>query len=411
MTFWLLTSILALCAFAVLAMSILRGHRGARPAAEFDLKVYRDQLAEVDRDHARGVIAKDDAERLRTEISRRILAADRALQEQTRSARSSGATRVIVLAVVGVVLVAGSLLLYRDLGAPGYGDLALATRIERAEEARANRPSQETAEASLPAWTADPSAPPSYLQLVAQLREAVASRPNDLQGATLLAMHEMRLGNAAAAHRSQANVLRLKGSEATAEDFATYADMLVIAAGGYVSPQAEGALAAALQKDPKNGVARYYTGLMMNQIGRPDVAFRAWATLLQDSGPEDGWTQPIRAQIEELAFRAGVDNYELPPLQEAALPGPSAEDVQNAAEMSARERQEMVRGMVARLSDRLATEGGPPEEWARLLKALGVLGEEDQAALIWQNAKEVFADAPDALKIVRDAARELGVTQ
>jgi cytochrome c-type biogenesis protein CcmH len=410
MSFWLITFLMALGACALLALALLRGHRLARPAAEFDLDVYRDQLSEVERDAARGVLEADDAARLRTEISRRILAADKALQLGVQSAHSSSALRYGVITALGVVLIGGSLFLYRDLGAPGYGDLALSDRIEQAEITRKERPSQQSAESSLPAFEINPNTPQEYVELVEQLRKAVAQRPDDLQGATLLATHEMRTGNAARAHAAQSDVLRIKGSDASSEDFALYADMLVIAAGGYVSPQAEAALAGALQKDPQNGIARYYTGLMMMQVGRPDIAFRAWATLLQDSPDDAPWVAPVRAQIEDLAFRAGV-KYELPPLKNKSLAGPSGEDVDNAAELTATERQEMIQGMVAQLSERLATEGGSPEEWAQLLRAMGVLGDEDRAGLIWQNAKEVFADHPDALEIVRNAARELGVTQ
>ena len=35
--------------------------------------------------------------------------------------------------------------------------------------------------------------------------------------------------------------------------------------------------------------------------------------------------------------------------------------------------------MVNQLSERLASEGGSPEEWARLIAALGVLGEGQRA--------------------------------
>jgi cytochrome c-type biogenesis protein CcmH len=46
-------------------------------------------LAEVDRDLARGVIAPDEAARLRTEVSRRLLDADRTA-EAALPARASG---------------------------------------------------------------------------------------------------------------------------------------------------------------------------------------------------------------------------------------------------------------------------------------------------------------------------------
>lgn len=410
MAFWVITVLMALGACVLLALALLRGHELARPAAEFDLQVYRDQLAEVERDAARGILDTEDAARLRTEVSRRILAADKTLQSGLQRASSSSALRIGVIAGLGLLLMGGSLALYRDLGAPGYDDLALSERIAQAQITRETRPSQDSAEAALPVFEISPNTPQEYVELVEQLRSAVAKRPDDLQGAVLLATHEMRIGNAARAHAAQSQVLRIKGSEASSEDFALYADMLVIAAGGYVSPQAEAALAGALQKDPENGIARYYTGLMMMQVGRPDLAFRAWATLLQDSPDEAPWVTPIRAQIEDLAFRAGV-KYDLPPLKTKPLAGPSSDDIENAAELDASERQEMIQGMVSQLSERLATQGGSPEEWAQLLRAMGVLGDEDRAGLIWQNAKEVFADHPEALAIVRDAARDLGVTQ
>lgn len=410
MTFWLITMALALGSCALLALALWRGHLGARPAAEFDLRVYRDQLSEVERDIERGIIKGDDAERVLTEISRRILTADKALQDESVDVRSPKAARFVAIGALAAVLIGGSFALYRDLGAPGYGDLALSTRIEAAADARASRPDQATAEASLPPFVIAPDTPETYAELIVKLREAVEKRPDDLQGATLLATHEMRLGNAVAAHAAQADVIRLKGATVNAEDYATYADMLIIAAGGYVSPEAEGALARVLRFDPKNGVARYYSGLMMLQVGRPDVAFRAWAQLLQDSGGDEGWVVPIREQIEDLAFRAGV-KYELPPAKDMSLTGPNIEDIENAETMSDEERTEMIRGMVDRLSDRLATTGGSAEEWARLIGALGVLGEADQAALIWQNAKDVFGDRPNDLAIVRGAARKLGITQ
>ena len=73
-----------------------------------------------------------------------------------------------------------------------------------------------------------------------------------------------------------------------------------------------------------------------------------------------------------MAFLAGVE-YELPAVGEPAR-GPTAGDVAAAGEMSEADRKEMIRGMVTQLSDRLATEGGPPAEWARLIRALGVFG-------------------------------------
>jgi len=408
MTFWITTSAMALISAATLALVLLRKHPAEEPAAAYDLRVYRDQLKDVDRDLERGVIGDADAARIRTEVSRRILTADAQVRaEQSRQGQSSPLTLIIAV-LIGVGMIGGSLMLYRTLGAPGYGDLGLADRIEMAEQIRTSRPGQAEAEAGLPPMPPLEGLSPDYLQLVERLRETVASRPDDVQGQLLLARNEAASGNFIAAYSAQAEVLRLKGADAAAGDFADYADMLILAAGGYVSPEAESGLREALRRDPENGPARYYWGLMMAQTGRPDVAFRVWNTLLRQGPPDAPWIAPIRAQIEEMAQRAGVE-FDLPPVGGAA-PGPSAADVAAAGEMSETDRTQMIRSMVQRLSDRLATDGGTPAEWARLIGALSVLGDTDQAKAILENAKQVFAGDTGAMQIINDAAGQAGLT-
>jgi cytochrome c-type biogenesis protein CcmH len=404
--FWTATVMLALAMVGLLVLALMRGQRNTGPAEAFDLQVYRDQLSGVDREVQRGVISQEDAERLRTEISRRILSADAKAQASGAGGQQPRVLGMAVAALIGVIVIGGGFGLYTQLGAPGYGDLGLSTRMEMAQAARENRPSQQEAEAQMPA-TSDPALQPEYGDLVQRLRGAVAERPNDLQGHILLARSEAALGNYIAAYQAQGQVLSIKGDGAIGADYADLADMMVLAAGGYVSPEAERVLEGALTRDPQNGVAQYYMGLMMAQTGRPDVAFRLWDRLLRQSPPEAAWLPPILAQIEEMAYRAGVSDYTVP--QIAGLPGPTAEDVEAAGEMSADERQDMIRGMVARLSDRLATEGGPPEDWARLISSLSVLGDQAQAIAIWNNAQEVFADNPEALEVVREGARAAGL--
>ena len=202
----------------------------------------------------------------------------------------------------------------------------------------------------------------------------------------------------------------LKGDQSTTEDLTRYADLLVLAAGGYVSPEAEQAARVVLSRAPDNGVARYYMGLMMAQTGRPDLAFRVWDRQLRN-GPEDApWIAPILAQIPEMAQRAGV-NYQIPAIGSAPTRGPTSGDIEAAGDMTGAERIEMIEGMVAGLSDRLATDGGPAEEWAQLIGALGVLGRTDQAFAIFKNAETVFADKPSAIDLITRAAQRAGVAE
>ncbi len=408
MTFWIITAAMAAIVAMVLGRAVSRGARDLMPAqADFDLRVYRDQLAEIERDVARGVVSQQDAARVRTEVSRRILLADTA-QAQGPVA-GSGPSRGVQI-VVALLLIAGSLGGYYWLGQPGYGDMALADRIAFAEEVRRDRPDQQSAEAGLPAGDVTDGMSPQYLDLLTKLRAAVAARPGDLQGHVLLAQNEAKVGNFSAAARAQEEVLRLKGGDTTAEDIADYAELLVMAAGGYVSPDAEVGLRAVLAQDAENGRARYYLGLMMAQTGRPDIAFRLWDGLLRRGPPDAAWIAPIAAQIMPLAELAGVE-YEMPEIGNPETRGPSAADIENASGMTVEDRMEMIGGMVAGLSDRLATEGGPPADWARLITSLGVLGDTDQARAIYGNALDVFAGDAGALDMIRAAGDRAGVAE
>jgi len=411
MTFWIITSLMALAVAALLTLALVRARGGGGPAAAYDLQVYRDQLKEVDRDLARGVLGEADAERIRAEVSRRILAADAAARKGDAGDGQPRALTLVAGVALAALVIAGSVLIYRGLGAPGYGDLGLRHRLEMAQQARETRPDQAAAEARMPAQ------PPrqldeGYKALVAQLRETVAGRPDDARGHELLAQHEANSGNFRAAYAAKARVLEIKGDAADAKDFAEYAELLIMAAGGYVSPQAEAALAGALERDGGNGPARYYWGVMMAQTGRPDIAFRVWEETLRNGPPDAYWIAPIRAQIVDMAARAGI-GYTLPPAGDAPaappLAGPSAADMEAAADMSAADRQEMIRGMVDRLSDRLATEGGSPAEWARLIGALGVLGDTERARAIYAEAKQKFADDAAAMRQIEGAAQQAGI--
>ena len=74
MLFWIIAAALAFAVAGLIAATALRARAADEPGGA-DVAVYRAQLAEVDRDLARGVIGEDEAARLSNEISRRLLAA------------------------------------------------------------------------------------------------------------------------------------------------------------------------------------------------------------------------------------------------------------------------------------------------------------------------------------------------
>ncbi len=411
MIFWIVAAALTLVTASLFALALTRRTEDEEHPAAYDMQVYRDQLSEVDKDHARGVIGEEDAKRMKTEISRRILAADAQMQKAERGDTGGKRSAVVAAVILGLAVLGGSFGLYYKLGAPGYRDMPLQDRAAEAQLRRENRDTQSVAETKVPA-RAPVEAGDEFLDLMTKLRAAVLENPNDLQGQELLARNEANLGNMPAAYAAQAKVIEIKGADVTAGDYVLHANLLISAAGDYVSPEAEKSLNAALELDPFNNLARYYMGLMMWQTGRPDATFRIWDQVLRQSPNDAPWVPSIRTTITELGWYAGVD-YKMPePVPTHSpdgLSGPTAEDMDAAGELSGEDRQAMIQGMVDQLSDRLATEGGTPQEWARLIGAYGVLGDTDRATLIWEEAQQVFAQVPEALEIVRAGATQAGL--
>jgi cytochrome c-type biogenesis protein CcmH len=77
--------------------------------------------------------------------------------------------------------------------------------------------------------------------------------------------------------------------------------------------------------------------------------------------------------------------------------------------MSPEDRQAMIEGMVAQLSERLATEGGDVEDWNRLIRSLTVLERLPEAQAIYDEAKVRFEGRPAELSFLRLAAVESGL--
>lgn len=395
MNIWVFWAFAAgLCAMIAVILWRALSTRSEEAVAQ-DIGIYRDQLAEVERDLARGTIVAEEADRLRIEVSRRLLEADRAMA--VRKAAGARGNRVAASLLVAVTIFS-AFGLYLHLGAPGYPDLPLQERISAVETARTGRPSQAQAEAQFPA-AAQSDVEPDFLRLMDQLRAAVAENPEDAEGQRLLVRNEAAIGNFAAAATAQRKLMTL--GPATAEGHSALAELLIMAAGGYVSPEAERELSTALAANPRDALSLYYSGLMMAQGGRDDLAFRFWRSAL-DHAPADAPYVPfISAQMPDIAARAGMR------WDPASAPAPAGADA--IASLPPEERDTAIRGMVEGLAARLASEGGPVEDWARLIRAYGVLGETDNASVIWTEARQRFND--DQIAPALDAALQAGVAE
>lgn len=390
MIFWLVTALLAVAVAGLAVAPLLRAAPAPKEEPN-DVALYRDQLAEIDRDLARGTIGPDEAEPARTEVARRLLSADRAAAPPLTDAPR--AVSRVTAGLAALVLAGGGVALYALLGSPDILDQPLAARLARAADLQANRMTQAEAEA-LATGTGDAGpaedVPQDYLDMVAQLRELMPTRPDDLEGWRLLARHEALLGDYSAAAQAQGHVLEILGDDATAAERIQYADLLVAAAQGYVSREAEQVVRGVYEARPDNAGARFTLGLFYAQTDRPDLAFELWRPVAEAGDPSAFHTDLARAQIELVAEAAGK-NYSLP--ERSLPPGLTPE------------------GMVARLSDRLATQGGPAPDWARLITSLVVLGDTTQANAVLAEARRVFSGSAEAQAVLDQAAADAGLAE
>jgi len=398
MVFWIVCAAMTAAVAWLLATPLLRpkAPRDDNP----DIAIYRAQLAEIDRDLEREVLAADEAERARTEVARRLLAADKA---QTTPLGRGLPARATSLGV-GVVLLGLTFGLYWQIGAPGYPDLPLSARLAASEEIRANRPAQAALEAAAPAPPAV-EVPDEYREAVQQLRQIAPTRPDDIEVWRMLTRHEVEMRDYAAAAAAQAQVIAIKGDTADVPDLQRLLDLQVVATGGWVSPEAEALLRDILDREEGNIAARYYLGLLYNQTDRPDLALRLWRDIIEDGDPQNFHVANARAQASDAAFRAGVE-YALPETR-----GPSFAEMDAASELSPEDQQAMIGGMVAGLANRLATEGGTAQDWARLIRAYGVLGDQETASTVWGEAQQVFVGSMRGMEILTNAARDAGVLE
>lgn len=397
MLFWIICAMMSLAVLATIVVPLLRPAVAA--AENPDVAIYKAQLAELDRDIARGLLSEDEAEQARTEVARRLLAASKVDVATGKSGVSRGLAGGLAMATLAIAF--GT---YWTIGAPGYPDVPLAERIAQGDDMRANRPSQAALEAAAPETPAL-DVPQDYLDAVAELRNVAPARPDDLQAWELLARHEAELRNFAAAKTAQERVVAIKGADSDLEDQRLLLDLMVTAANGIVSPEAEALARQILEADGENPAARFYLGALFDQTDRPDIAVRFWRDMAENGDPATFHVARARDLIENAAFRAGLE-YTLPEVR-----GPSAADIAAAQDLTPEEQAQMISGMVSALSDRLATEGGTSRDWARLITALAVLGDETGAREVWVEAQEVFGTSERDLTIITEAATEAGLTE
>lgn len=330
--------------------------RGGDDGQAAAIAFHKAQLAEIERDVARGQLPADEAAGARAEAARRLIAAsDAAAANQPDAAAPASSRAPIAIALVILVsVVAGGL--YSRLGRPDLPDEPILAR------------------ASDPAATGDLGA--ALAKVEAHLRD----HPDDGLGFKVVAPVYMHVGRFEDAANAYQEALRLLGEDAQLR--ADYGEALTAAAGGVVTAQAQGAFERAVADQADLPKARYYLALAAEQEGDSGKATAAYESLLRDAPPNAAWLGVVREHL------AALKN------------APPAEEAKAIAALDPKAQQAAISGMVDKLAARLAANGDDPQGWLRLIRAYCVLQQTDKA-------KEALAQARKALAADAAAGRDL----
>jgi len=368
MTLLLIFLVMTAAAISAVVWPLTR-NRGESGRSGSDIAVYRDQLDEVERDVAAGLIGKTEAEAARVEISRRLIAA----ADTARTALSGPSVTSVAwgrgitgfAALLALPALAGGLYLW--LGSP-----QLASAQQEAAGAAASS---------------------SVEDLVAQAEAHLRGNPDNGRGWEILGPVYMRLGRYSDSVTAWRNALQLLGE--SAERDANLGESLTAEANGVVTAEAKAAFLRAVTLDNTLVTARYYLGLGAEQDGDRAKAAKIWRDLIAEAPKGAKWVADVRDALARVESGSG------------SAPGPGEAKIAAAANQSPEQQSAMIQSMVERLAARLKQDGSDVEGWLRLVRSYKVLGEPDKVRAAITDAQQALASDREKLEKLNAGLKSL----
>jgi cytochrome c-type biogenesis protein CcmH len=387
---WPFFIILILGSIGVLLLPFLRSKAAEAPErADYDMVVYRSQLAEIDQEIESGLLTPDQADAARAEVHRRMLAAEDAELETPAARRDNHRFHMAAVIACAVILPVGAASLYGFLGSPGLSGKPYAWRLTHD-----------------PAFVAASSAD----KLAALLQESPTAAGYKKLGEIYFDARDYE--KAADAGR--------RAVELGASDSTTWSELgesIVMANGGAVVPEALMAFTNSLGIDASNPRSRFYIGLAESQIGNLQQAVGIWRDLEKSADPNASWRPLVEAHVTAIAKQGGFDPQTVAPqppsvaalnvalkamtnamhIQAGAQPAPRVRDTAGMPPSAGTDDQNtMIRAMVARFAERMKSSPNDKAGWERLAHAYTVLGENDKAREAAEHAASLGSGMPRA---------------
>lgn len=336
---------------------VMLGFVRAGQRRDAELALIKRHMADLDAQHAKGLISDDDHAAARRQAARRLLASAQAAEDRHDPRRPP-----FWLWGLGLVTPVFAVAPYLLVGAPDYADQPYAARVAQWRDTDPSRLAPEEVIAVLEDIARQQPRDPEPLKHLAMVRRANA----DLDGA----VETLRKAVALAPER--------------ADLWADLGEALVGQAKGEVDAQARAAFAEALARDPRQASARYHLAKARIAGGDLKGGLEDWRALLADMAPQDPRRRPLGAEIQAVAAHRGLP----------APPAPRGEALPTSA----------IEAMVNGLADRLKKNPDDPDGWIRLVRAYAVLGDPARRDRALAQASVRFGDQPKVLSALRQAA-------
>jgi cytochrome c-type biogenesis protein CcmH len=355
MILWPILTLMTLMAMAAVWWPLARRQKSVGSGS--DVAVYRDQLDEIDRDEATGMVGGGEAEAARVEISRRLIAAAEVAKAANAAAPEPASRTRWATIASAVLLPLGAGLIYLSLGSPNLVPV------------------------SMNAEAVGRQLPEGIEQIVAEVEKYLEANPRNGRGWELLAPVYLRLGRFDDAVRARRNVLEIFGPDAAR--LGDLGEAIVVASNGVVTPEAKGLFTRANAADPEDVMAQYYLGLSARQEGHRDEAVKRWTALISSAREGAEWLPMVKSALGRVDEKGPT--LAAPPSAAAAVAPPE-------------HNGDAIEAMVARLAERLKKDGSDVPGWIQLVRSYRVLGRTEKANAAVADAHAALAGDQEALQ-------------
>lgn len=236
-----------------------------------NLAIFRDQLAELEREKAEGSLAEADFDQAKRELQRRLLeetepAVDEAPPASHAPSRKTAIVILLLLPLIGVL---------------GYGMLGNPRALDPAEAVAKPQMTQEQID-----------------DMVNKLAERMKANPDDPKGWLMLARSYKQMGRYAEAVDAFSNAEKVVNEEP--DLLAAYAETIAMAEGKGLKGKPTQLVEKALKLDPKHGHSLFLAGAAAMERGDNKQGIAHWEALLPQVEPGSEIDQMLRSGIDKM---------------------------------------------------------------------------------------------------------------